>query len=168
MARHPISALIRPVLRKLRGIARLPPGFVLLTGVAWLGLWLARVVILLVPLRHSVRLYGQDWGLAACLPLADPDQMARADRIRRALQLAVKYSPASANCYPQALVARFLLARAGLPHALFFGVRREGAELKAHAWVMIGRLAVSGGDCFGTYTVVRSFFSPPPGPAGAG
>ena len=149
------------VRRKLHSARRLPPRALALAGASWLLLWLARLVLLLVPLRRLVRFYGDDQGVDPAIPLVSQVEAARAWRIRRAIALAVKYSPPSANCYPQALVARSLLFARNIPHGLFFGVTRARhlEPMAAHAWVMVGPLAVCGGNGFEKYTVVRCFIT---------
>ena len=150
-------------LRKVRTAASRPFSLTLLTGIAWLLLWPARLAVLTIPLRHLVKVFGQDQGVSPAIPLTDEAQMARARSVRQVIATAVRYSPKSANCYPQALVARLLLRIRKVPHALFFGIRRNPEEdtIDAHAWVMSGALAVTGGNSFGKYTVVRSFLSGP-------
>lgn len=152
----------RPVeMNALRRVRRVPPRMLVLAVAIWLLLWLARAVLLLVPLRRLVRFYGDDHGANPSIPLASPAEIARAWSIARAIALAVKYSPSSANCYPQALVARSLLSVRRIPHGLFFGVAPADhtEPLAAHAWVMVGPLAVCGGDAFDRYTVVRCFIT---------
>lgn len=158
MAMSIISA-VRILFGKTKSALTLRPDVLGLVLVAWVLLWLARAAILIIPGRHLAMFYGEDQGTSAFIPLAPRDALARAKRIRQALALAVKYSPASANCYPQALVARLLLGMARVPFALFFGVSREGdtGVIKAHAWVMSGPIAVSGGNSFRHYSVARCF-----------
>lgn len=149
------------MLSALRHLKRVPRRMLALAGAIWLLLWLARLALLLVPLRRLARFYGDDHGVDLSIPLASPTAVARATRIGRAIALAVKYSPRSANCYPQALVAHGLLSARRIPHGLFFGVARASfpEPLAAHAWVMVGPLPVCGGDAFGSYTVVRCFIT---------
>lgn len=151
------------VLRKLRTALTLPLGFTALAVLAWFLLWPARLAVLTVPLRRLVRVFGKDHGVNPAVPLVSDVQVEKARTIGRAIALAVRYSPKSANCYPQALVARFLLRIRRVPHALFFGLRRdpETDAMDAHAWVMAGPLPVTGGHGFTRYTVVRSFLSGP-------
>lgn len=147
------------LLRKLRGAASLGVASVALAGLAWLLLWAARIAIALCPLRLLARFYGRDCGACAYIPLACDADIARARRIGAAIALAAKYSPSSANCYPQALLARLLLWISGVPHALFFGLERgnSSSELKAHAWVVVGPVAVAGGYSFENHAVVRCY-----------
>jgi hypothetical protein len=153
--------LFGSVPRAVRGVLRMRPRTVVLAGAVWLMLWAARLVLLLVPLRRLVKYYGDDHGVTLSIPLAAPRESARARGIARAIALAVRYSPRSANCYPQALVARLLLRARGIPHGLYFGVARAGAlePMAAHAWVMVGPFAVCGGNGFDQYTVVRCFIT---------
>lgn len=159
----PRNNLFALALRKLRTAVSLPLGFTAMAIAAWLLLWPARLAVLTIPLRHLVRSFGTDHGVNPSVPLVSENQTERARKIRRAIALAVKYSPKSANCYPQALVARLFLRLRGIPHALFFGLRRapDSDAMDAHAWVMAGPLPVTGGHSFHRYTVVRSFLSGP-------
>jgi len=149
------------LLRKLRTAAGLPVKVLGLTALVWCLLWPARLLVMLFPLRQLARFYGRDHGTEISIPEASSAEMISARNIGRAIALAARYSPSSANCYPQALVARLLLRVRKAPHGLFFGLRRDAqAEIiEAHAWVMVGEVPVSGGDSFDSYTVVRCFTS---------
>lgn len=158
---QPSNNLWRRAAGKLRTAATLPIGFTAMAVLAWLLLWPARLAVLTVPLRRLVRVFGTDHGVHPAIPLITDAQVEKARNIRQAIALAVRYSPKSANCYPQALVARLFLKLRGIPHGLFFGLRRdpESNAMEAHAWVMAGPLPVTGGHSFGRFTVVRSFLS---------
>lgn len=147
------------IARKLRTIWALPLFTLVWLFPVWVLLGLSRLAILTVPLRRLSPLYGQDIGICPWIPLANAQETARARDIRRVIGLAASYSPWTANCYPQALVARILMGLYGLPYAIHFGLRRDGAghEIAAHAWVVCGPVAVTGDHSFGAYTVVRSF-----------
>jgi len=85
------------------------------------------------------------------------DQPTRPAMERRALQIRQLITtiggnaPFRSDCFPQALVSVWLCRLYGLPYALFFGVALTGdrdentRDLKAHAWVMSGDVALSGG-----------------------
>lgn len=155
--------LVPVALRKLRTAAGLPLTVLALTGLSWGLLWPARLIVNLFPLRQLARVYGRDQGTQVSVPVALAADVSAARTIGRAIALAARYSPSSANCYPQALVARLLLRIRKVPHGLFFGLRRdvETDTMEAHAWVMVGQVPVTGGDSFGSYTVVRCFTSEP-------
>ncbi len=149
------------VWRKLRTAVGLPVSVLGLTALAWSLLWPARLVVLILPLRQLARVYGHDHGAEIAVPPVNEGDIAKARNVGRAISLAARYSPSSANCYPQALVARLLLRVMKVPHGLFFGLRRNSQSdaMEAHAWVMVGQVPVSGGDSFDSYTVVRCFTS---------
>ena len=62
----------------------------------------------------------------------------------------------------QAVTARVLLGLYRIPYVLCFGVRRDaaGQPMQAHAWVVSGRIHVTGGDSFNRFTTVAMFASP--------
>ena len=127
----------------------------------WLLLGLYRLLILTMPLKHMAPFYGEDLGVENWVPLADPAQIRRASDIRSTVAIASRYCPWTANCYPKALAARTLLRFYRVPHAIYFRLARKplSGDLAAHAWVMAGPVAVSGGaGSFGRYRVVRMFF----------
>lgn len=154
-------SMVRRVARKLRSAARMPGRDLMLAITAWLLLWPARLAIRLVPLRHLSKIYGKDQGAAVTIPFAPAAAANRAEILRRAIALAVRNSPDAANCYPQALVAHLMLRFARIPHTIFFGLKQADgpSALAAHAWVMVGPVAVCGQNSFGEYRVVRSFVS---------
>lgn len=154
----PVRGLL---LRKLRTLFGLPVFTSLWLVPVWCLLLLCRLAIIAVPMRYLYRVFGQDMGVCPWVPLATPQEIARARDIRRTIGLAASYSPSTSNCYPQAVAARLLMGLYGLPYAIHFGLRRDGAgrQVAAHAWLVCGPVPVTGGDSFGAFTVVRSFAS---------
>ena len=157
------ASLPAKAVRKIRRVAGWPLSFTVLVGAAWVLLWFARLAVLTVPLRRLVKVFGEDQSTSPAIPLITTRQSEQSQAIGRAIAIAARYSPSFANCYPQALVARLFLRIRRIPHALFFGVRKnhETGGMDAHAWVAAGPLAVTGGHSFDSYTVVRSFLSEP-------
>jgi len=49
-------------------------------------------------------------------------------------------------CLTQALAARYLLSRGGVPTVLQIGVARDGSELQAHAWLEREGVVIIGGE----------------------
>jgi len=153
--------MIRTLIRKVRSFAGLP----LFTKVwllpAWLELGLSRALILVVPFRTLAPRLGTAQGTAANVPLLTPGQEARARAIGRTIRLAARYTPWTSNCFPQAVVARTMLGMHGIPYAIHFGLMPDGnAGMRAHAWVVAGRVPVTGGHSFDHYTVVGVFAGP--------
>jgi hypothetical protein len=64
-----------------------------------------------------------------------PEARRQAQGIVRMVGAAARHGPCPAKCLPQSLTVWWLLRRQGVPSNLHIGVRRDGAELKAHAWV---------------------------------
>jgi len=123
----------------------------------WMLLGSARVVIAILPFRlirgflgehHATTMTGE--------PSLAGHRHARARHVATLIGIAAAHSPWRADCYPQALTARLMLTMARIPHTVRFGVRRDGDELRAHAWVLAGDVMVTGGDG-GDYTAVAAF-----------
>lgn len=131
---------------------------------ACLMLGIARLLILMVSFRRLVADLGVNLGSAPMIPLLDEARETRALRIGRVVRLAARYTPWESNCFPQALISRFLLNIHDIPSALCFGVEIDAGyprgEMRAHAWVVAGRVCVVGGYSFGHYGVVSCFVSP--------
>ena len=89
-------------------------------------------------------------------PATDRDRRwARA--VGRAVRHAATRTPWTSDCYPQALTARILLCAVRVPHTVVFGLRRdEDGTLRAHAWVSVDRITVTGGSTH-AWTPVGTF-----------
>lgn len=151
-----------PLVRKGAAFLRLPAFVQLWFVPAWLLLGLARATILVIPFPRLARTFGHPLGTAAWVPLADARQCARARQVGLAVRVAARHTPWTSNCFPQALAARLLLALYRVPCTLCFGLVRDAGTVKAHAWIVCGPVAVTGGAGFGHYTVVGAFASCPP------
>jgi Transglutaminase-like superfamily len=79
------------------------------------------------------------------LSLTD-EQREQARRVSFAIVQAGARVPWRSDCLVQALAARRWLAGAGIDTALCIGVRSEALGFEAHAWLIAGDLAVTGGD----------------------
>jgi hypothetical protein len=66
---------------------------------------------------------------------AVPDAEDAARQATQMVAVAARYSLFGKTCLPQAMVLSFLLQRMGLNGDLRIGVRQDGDELKAHAWI---------------------------------
>lgn len=152
--------MIRRLSRKLKSFGALPLFTKLWLLPVWVMLAIARAAVLLLPFRRIAPLLGADRGTAAHVPLLPPVGQDRALVIGRTVRLAAAYAPWQANCFAQAIVAAILLRLYGLPYTIFFGLRRASPPetgMQAHAWTSAGRVAVTGGEGFGGYTVVGAF-----------
>lgn len=152
---------MKPLLGKIASFRRLPAFAKLWFLPVWVILGVAKAVIFIVPFKHVCGWLGTHEGIAARSLLLDPSQEARARAVGRVVRLTAPYAPWNANCFPQAIAARLLLGLYGVPQLIYFGLIHDPStrELKAHAWVTAGRVAVTGGHCFANYTVVGIFAS---------
>ncbi|SEK49277.1 lasso peptide biosynthesis B2 protein [Halomonas daqiaonensis] len=125
----------------------------------WIILGISRLVILTLSFRRLAPFLGHSVGLQAYTHLLTSPQERRAVQISHVIHLASRYCPWVANCFPQAVTARLMLGLFRIPYALYFGLARDRkiGEFKAHAWVMAGRVPVSGGHGFTDYTVVGCY-----------
>ena len=152
---------IRTLTRKVRSFAGLPLFVKAWLVPTWVALGIARTLILAVPFRTLAPRLGTAQGTAAHVPLLTHAQESRARAIGRTVRLAARYTPWTSNCFPQAVVARVMLGMHGIPYAIHFGLMPDGdAGMRAHAWVVAGRVPVTGGHSFGHYTVVGVFAGP--------
>lgn len=131
--------------------------------VSWLLLGLTRVLTLVLPFRMVRHLLGEP--RATVLPdrparSASGRDRGRGHRIGVLVTRAAGRTPWRSDCYPQALTARLLLRAARIPHRVSFGVRRDGGDLAAHAWVDVDGVPVTGGDGQGWTTVGSFTWSP--------
>ena len=158
------------LLRKARNFAR-QPAFVRAWFLpTWLLLGLSRALVLVVPFRRFAPWMGEAAGVASRVPLLDAEEEARALLVGKVVLLAAAHSPWEANCFATALAARALLGLHRIPYALHMGVAKDAADgglMKAHAWVVAGRVRVTGGEGFDRYVVVGCFVGPatPPPPS---
>lgn len=150
------------VLRKARSFLRQSFIFQLWFIPVWILLGLGRLAILTFSFKRLAPALGLHAGNLVWLPFLSKKQEWLANELARAIQMAARYTPWTSNCFPQAIAARVLLGCHGLPYVLFFGVTHDAEMdyLKAHAWVVAGRVRVSGGYSFNQFTVVGSFVSP--------
>ena len=145
------------LLRKWRSFNRLPWPSRMLAPIVWLMLGIARLTIIALPFTLVRHWLGGHQQIAPWLHCLDAQQEQKAREVGRIVRTAAYYTPWISNCFPQALVARTLLTLMRQPHTVFFGLRRDQGRLLAHAWVMSGRVAVTGGPSFDHYAVVGCF-----------
>ena len=178
----------RTLIRKARSFAGLPLFTKVWFLPTWVALGISRMLILAVPFRRLAPRLGTAQGTSAHVPLLTQSQESRARAIGRTVRLAARYTPWTSNCFPQAVVARMLLGIHRIPYAIHFGlmpdsrVGARGSEptdrrppgatptpapaaprsagMRAHAWVVAGRVPVTGGHSFHQFTVVGVFAGP--------
>ena len=111
-------------------------------------LLLARLGLLLVPFPALARRLGD------FVPPSDPravavrdktSQSGLAEEIAWAVTRSARYVPFKAVCLPQAMAARVMLKRRGVPSVMHFGAARgDDKPLDAHAWLDAAGVEVTG------------------------
>ena len=61
------------------------------------------------------------------------------------------------KCLELALASRLFLNKRGQASSLYFGVKKEGTELKAHAWLKVGDFFVTGEEGHEQFKVLATF-----------
>lgn len=119
---------------------------------------------MIVPFRSIIRFSGASCSNDALLML--PTQrvhVSKAQHIRKVIAHARAKLPIEINCFPQAVTAVILMRLRNVPYSLFFGVRRERGEFKAHAWVACGRVTVCGENGSPEYAIISTYTYQPDG-----
>ena len=150
------------LIRKIKTVARQPLFVWLWILPVWIFLGITKTLIFTVSFKRLYPWLGQKVAVAPWSPLLTDPQQKRAQQIGRVVRMMAKYTPWNSNCFPQAVTARLLLGLYRVPYVLCFGVRRDaaGQPMQAHAWVVSGRIHVTGGDSFSRFTTVAMFASP--------
>ncbi|MBY0579586.1 MAG: lasso peptide biosynthesis B2 protein [Burkholderiales bacterium] len=151
-----VAMMLAAPVRKAKNFLRRPWFEKAWSTPAWFLLGASRLVILFVPFRRLAPFLGAQsypW-----VPCATAEGEARALSIARVIVMAARHTPWESNCFAQAVTARILLGLYDVPYSLFFGIANDSMmEMKAHAWVVAGRVRVTGGESFGQFTVVGCF-----------
>jgi SAM-dependent methyltransferase len=90
-------------------------------------------------------------------PSASDRDLARARELADCVRRAARHVPFPAVCLPQALALSAMLSLRGIASTLRLGVKRDRAQLLAHAWVVVGEEVVLGGFAGSEYQTVGSF-----------
>lgn len=128
----------------------------LLEALAFLSI--AKILVHTLPFRwYAPRLGRTEAETAATIP---PAERALAVKVSWAVQAAARHAPLGFVCLPQALAAKWMLQRRGLPSTLYFGVALDAAKktgMLAHAWVRAGDKILTGESGAARHVVVARF-----------
>ena len=127
---------------------------------AYATLGMMRAAIAFLPFKKIV---GSAEARVDCEPPnASEDELVKAAIIGRAISRASRYTPWKSACLAQGLTAQSMLRRRGIGSVLFLGARLgDGREdrLGAHAWVVCGDQAITGGKEAPYFQIVACFVS---------
>lgn len=145
----------RSRLTRLRTLAGRPNSekWLVLQAVVLLGI--ARLAILVVPYRRLESWMGER--LAETPADAPVRDVLVARRVAWAIHAVSPSTPWASNCFPQALTAKVLLRRRGIPTTLYLGAALGGPGLRAHAWLRCGPFFVTGGRSRTDYGTLVSY-----------
>lgn len=146
------------IARRLRGLSWRDRAL-LLEAAAWLAV--ARAAVVALPFPTIARRLGAHMGESPLDAGATPPSLRR---ITWALGAVAARTPWRSKCLEQALAAKAMLRRRGVPNTLYLGVGRgegSGAGIEAHAWLRSGRVHVTGGSQVGRYAIVATFADAP-------
>jgi len=135
--------------KKLERFSQLHPTDRTLTYEAAMFLWMARLWLALVPFRKVAERLGKSYPAAAPKNLLGStseieDMVARS--VGDAVIRASKNVPYKSVCIQQAVAAKMMLGRRGIPSVMHFGVGRtvDEREMCAHAWLATANVEVTG------------------------
>lgn len=80
------------------------------------------------------------------------------ERVKRAIEIAVRNVPWKAECLVQAIAASRMLRRRKMAGTVYFGLaknRQQGFE--AHAWLQSGKVIVTGAFGHESFSIVETF-----------
>ena len=114
-----------------------------------------RAFILFIPFNKLRKRMGK-------IKVESPDEVEQTDyikakRMASIINIVAPKTPWESKCLVQALTAQRMLKSKGISTTIYLGVRKEGNEMKAHAWLRCGEYYVTGGAIRDQYTVVAKF-----------
>jgi Transglutaminase-like superfamily len=126
----------------------------LLEALAWLC-W-ARLLLVAVPFRRIAPHLGRQMAESPAT-LAEAER-AVVSRVSWSVLAVSRHSELGFVCLPQAMAAKWMLRRRGLPSTLYLGLRHdEKASLTAHAWLRVGDRILTGQAEARGHQVIASF-----------
>ncbi len=130
---------------------------------AALWLLLARVALIAVPFPRLAPYLGafvapEDERVIGARSIGTAEQARIAARVGWAVCAAARHVPFTAVCLPQAMAARMMLGRRGVPSVLHFGAAKGRHEpLDAHAWLDAVGVEVTGFPIAHEFTEIACF-----------
>lgn len=155
-------------LRSFLRLLRLPGSTKRLAVEAALFLFIARVLVLCVPLGRWRHLLGavEEPGKTGAESIAAEDPPVLGRKLGRVVRKVAPHMPFNALCLPQAITGQWMLRRRGSSSRLIIGVRRsavdaQGRDLDLHAWLMVAGQCVIGKARGAPYVPLLAFRSAP-------
>lgn len=143
--------------RKIRTAVQADPA---LRSLFWQAFWLSAIVkftLVFLPFRKVLEWKGK---MDVETP-SGPDESSEGFRktLQSAMRLCKRYAPWPTECYTQAITARILLRRKGLPGTVYIGFHRKSdGSFAGHAWLRSYDRVITGREEMDKF-VVHSFYS---------
>ena len=117
----------------------------------------AKFLIKFIPLRYTVKLYGEKGKEDYSVIETESDRKIFS-MVKRSFNRVIREVPWKTKCYDQALTYKWLLGRRGLKATIYFGVAKgKESKLNAHAWLKFNNRIINGGEVKEKYTIVNYF-----------
>ena len=124
-------------------LSKLKAGFLFLEAVA-VAAWM-RFVLSFLSGTYRLRWMGNAVSTQPSTPMLTSAQQLTIARVRQAVARVHRYVPWNTECYTQALTAKLLLKRRGIPSLLTIGFKKEDTgQLQGHAWLTINEWVITG------------------------
>lgn len=129
---------------------------IILYGSVYVLLGISNLLIKLVPFKKLVRfLSNTDTAAQAVLT---PKKAARLDWLRRAIVSVGRRTPWRSMCFEQAITASLILRILGISYQINFGLNTDNEKLKAHAWLKVNGIWITGYMTSMDFTAVSEFY----------
>jgi hypothetical protein len=127
-------------------------------------LWLlaARLLLATIPFRTLARRLGTfvppaDLRAAQGQSGSGTGHAPLAREVGWAVATAARHTPFRAVCLPQAIAARMMLRRRGVPSVMHFGAIKDGDRLDTHSWLDAAGIEVTGFPVSRHFTEIACF-----------
>jgi len=117
---------------------------------------LARLGLLVLPFRWIAPRLGQH--MEETPEASEPEHNELSERVCWAVHVASRHVLWKSTCLTEAITAKLVLRRRGIPSTLYFGAGRdENQTICYHAWLRSGDSVVAGGPIEKNFAVVATF-----------
>lgn len=147
---------MKPSKGKANRLSRYSLKKIILYGSVYVLLGLANLLIKLVSFKKLVRLISNSDRAAEAV--LTPRKAARLRSIRNAIVSVSRRTPWRSKCFEQAVTASLILRVLGISHQISFGLNTDNNELKAHAWLLVNDIWVTGFMTRMGFTAVSVYF----------
>ena len=123
--------------------SKLSAGFLFLEGI-FVSAWM-RFMLSFLSGTYRLRWMGEPLTNQPPVVELSSRQLILISRIQLAVARVHRYVPWNTECYTQALTAKYLLQKRGIPSLLTIGFKKdESGEVQGHAWLTINEWVVTG------------------------